>query len=195
MKLAFFDAKPYDRPGFERYADGSGLEIKYFETKLNADTVSLARGFDAVCSFVNDTVDAAAAEALYAMGVRVIALRCAGFNQVDLRACRGKLRVFRVPAYSPYAVAEHAMALLLTSNRHTNRAYIRTRDFNFSLPGSRALICMGRPPGSSARARSAACLRRSAGASECRCWRMTSILPQTVGCTMQRCRSCSQSRT
>ncbi len=74
MKLAFFDAKPYDRPGFERYADGSGLEIKYFETKLNADTVSLARGFDAVCAFVNDTVDAAVAEALYAMGVRVIAL-------------------------------------------------------------------------------------------------------------------------
>ena len=147
MKLAFFDAKPYDRPGFERYADGSGLEIKYFETKLNADTVSLARGFDAVCAFVNDTVDAAAAEALYAMGVRVIALRCAGFNQVDLRACRGKLRVFRVPAYSPYAVAEHAMALLLTSNRHTNRAYIRTRDFNFSLAGLTGFDLHGKTAG------------------------------------------------
>ena len=135
MKLAFFDAKPYDKPGFDAYTADAGLDIKYFETKLNEDTVSLARGFDGVCVFVNDTVNAKVVDALYQMGVKVIALRCAGFNNVDTRACFGKLHVFRVPAYSPYAVAEHAMALLLTVNRHTNKAYIRTRDFNFSLSG------------------------------------------------------------
>ena len=135
MKLAFFDAKPYDKPGFDAHAAGTDLEIKYFETKLNEDTVSLAKGFDGVCVFVNDTVNAKVVDALYDLGVRVIALRCAGFNNVDTRACFGKLHVFRVPAYSPYAVAEHAMALLLTVNRHTNKAYIRTRDFNFSLSG------------------------------------------------------------
>ena len=135
MKLAFFDAKPYDKPGFDAHAAGTGLEIKYFETKLNEDTASLARGFDGACVFVNDTVNAKVVETLYKEGVRVVALRCAGFNNVDTRACFGKLHVFRVPAYSPYAVAEHAMALLLTVNRHTNKAYIRTRDFNFSLSG------------------------------------------------------------
>ena len=135
MKVAFFDTKPYDVPGFDHYAADSGLEIKYFETRLNEDTVSLAAGYDAVCVFVNDTVSAPVVETLHALGVKVIALRCAGFNNVDIRACQGKLPVYRVPAYSPYAVAEHAMALLLTINRRTHKAYIRTRDFNFSLQG------------------------------------------------------------
>ena len=147
MKLAFFDAKPYDRPGFDAYAAGAGLDIKYFETKLNEDTVSLAKGFDGVCVFVNDTVNAHVVEALYGLGVRVIALRCAGFNNVDTRACFGRLHVFRVPAYSPYAVAEHAMALLLTVNRHTNKAYIRTRDFNFSLSGLTGFDLHGKTAG------------------------------------------------
>ena len=135
MKFAFFDAKPYDKPGFDRYAQGTDLEIKYFETRLNGDTVSLAAGFDGVCVFVNDIVDANVVDRLYEMGVKMIALRCAGFNNVDTRACFGKLHVFRVPAYSPYAVAEHAMALLLTINRRTHKAYNRTREFNFSLAG------------------------------------------------------------
>ena len=135
MNLAFFDTKPYDRPGFDAHIAGTDIKIKYFETKLGEDTVQLAKGFDGVCVFVNDTVNEKVADELYDLGVRVIALRCAGFNNVDTRACFGKLHVFRVPAYSPYAVAEHAMALLLTVNRHTNKAYIRTRDFNFSLSG------------------------------------------------------------
>ncbi len=135
MKLAFFDTKSYDIPGFDRYAVPAGVTIKYFEPNLNADTVSLAAGFDAVCVFVNDTVDADVVDKLYHLGVKMIALRCAGFNNVDIKACQGKLRVFRVPAYSPYAVAEHAMALLLTINRRTHKAYNRTRDFNFSLQG------------------------------------------------------------
>ena len=135
MKVAFFDTKPYDIPGFDHYAAESDLEIKYFETRLNEDTVSLAQGYDAVCVFVNDTVSAAVVDKLCEMGVKVLALRCAGFNNVDIRACQGRLPVYRVPAYSPYAVAEHAMALLLTINRRTHKAYIRTRDFNFSLQG------------------------------------------------------------
>ena len=135
MKLAFFDAKTYDMPGFDACAKDTGLEIKYFETRLNEDTVSLASGFDAVCVFVNDTVNAAVVNKLYSYGIRLIVLRCAGFNNVDMAACQGKIRVFRVPAYSPHAVAEHAMALLLTINRRTHKAYIRTRDFNFSLQG------------------------------------------------------------
>lgn len=147
MKVAFFDAKPYDKPGFDAYSAGTGLEIKYFETKLNEDTVRLAKGFDSVCVFVNDTVNAMVVDALYALGVKVIALRCAGFNNVDTRACFGKLHVFRVPAYSPHAVAEHAMALLLTVNRHTNKAYIRTRDFNFSLSGLTGFDLHGKTAG------------------------------------------------
>ena len=111
------------------------MEIKYFEAKLTPDTVSLAAGFDAVCVFVNDTVNAEVVEALHQLGVKAIALRCAGYNNVDLKACQGKLRVFRVPAYSPYAVAEHAMALLLAVNRRIHKAHIRTREFNFSLNG------------------------------------------------------------
>ena len=135
MKLAFFDTKPYDKPGFDEHIAGTDIEIKYFETRLGEDTVQLAKGFDGVCVFVNDTVNEKVINELYDLGVRVVALRCAGFNNVDTKACFGKLHVFRVPAYSPYAVAEHAMALLLTVNRHTNKAYIRTRDFNFSLSG------------------------------------------------------------
>ena len=109
--------------------------------------MQLARGFDGACVFVNDTVNAAVVDALYRLGVRVIALRCAGFNNVDTKACFGKLHVFRVPAYSPYAVAEHAMALLLTVNRHTNRAYLRTRDFNFSLSGLTGFDLHGKTAG------------------------------------------------
>ncbi len=135
MKIAFFDAKSYDMPGFNRYAEGTDLEIKYFETHLNEDTVSLAAGFDGVCVFVNDIVNEKVVNKLHELGVKVIALRCAGFNNVDTKACFGKLHVYRVPAYSPYAVAEHAMAMLLTVNRKTHKAHNRTREFNFSLAG------------------------------------------------------------
>ena len=147
MKLAFFDTKSYDIPGFDRYGIPAGVEIKYFEPNLNRDTVTLAAGFDAVCVFVNDTVDAVVVDKLHHMGVKAIVLRCAGFNNVDIKACEGKLRVFRVPAYSPHAVAEHAMALLLTINRRTHKAYIRTRDFNFSLQGLAGFDLYGKTVG------------------------------------------------
>lgn len=135
MKIAFFDTKPYDKPSFDRYGEAHGVAFKYFETKLNEDTVDLAQGFDGVCAFVNDTVSAAVIDRLCGMGVTVLALRCAGFNNVDMKYAFGKLHVLRVPAYSPYAVAEHTMALLLTSIRRIHKAYIRSRDFNFSLAG------------------------------------------------------------
>ena len=135
MKIAFFDTKPYDKPSFEKYGKQYGVEFKYFETKLNADTAELANGFDGVCAFVNDTVDSAVIDKLYKMDVGVLALRCAGFNNVDMKHAHGKLHVLRVPAYSPYAVAEHTMALLLTSIRRIHKAYIRSKDFNFSLSG------------------------------------------------------------
>ena len=135
MKLAFFDAKSYDMPGFDRYAAEIGWEIKYFDIRLNEDTAALATGFDAVCAFVNDTINANVVNELCDWGVKCLVMRCAGYNNVDLKACEGRLPVFRVPAYSPYAVAEHAMALLLTINRRTHKAYNRTREFNFSLQG------------------------------------------------------------
>lgn len=133
MKIAFFDAKSYDRPSFDKYAADADMSIKYYETKLNEDTVYLAKGCDAVCVFVNDDVNHKVIDSLCEMGVTVLALRCAGFNNVDMKYAFGKIHVLRVPAYSPYAVAEHAIALLLTSIRRIHKAYIRSRDFNFSL--------------------------------------------------------------
>ena len=135
MKFAFFDAKSYDRPSFEKYGKEAGITFKFYETKLNEDTAKLATGCDGVCVFVNDTVDDKVIDRLCEMGVKMVALRCAGYNNVDLKYAKGKLIVFHVPAYSPYAVAEHAMAMLLTSIRRIHKAYIRTRDFNFSLNG------------------------------------------------------------
>ena len=134
MKIAFFDTKPYDKISFDKYVKDD-IVIKYYETKLNEDTVELAKGCDAVCVFVNDVVDAKVIDELVGLGVKVVALRSAGFNNVDMKHAFGRIHVLRVPAYSPYAVAEHAMALLLTSIRRIHKAYIRTRDFNFSLQG------------------------------------------------------------
>ena len=147
MKIAFFDTKPYDKQAFDQIADQYGAEIKYFETKLNEDTAGLAGGFEVVCVFVNDTVNAAVIDKLYELGVKVVALRCAGFNNVDVKYAYGKMHVLRVPAYSPYAVAEHAMAMLLTSIRRVHKAYIRTKDFNFSLSGMTGFDLYGKTVG------------------------------------------------
>lgn len=135
MKFAFFDTKPYDIPSFEKYGKEKGMDFKFFETKLNIDTADLARGCDGVCIFVNDTADAEVIDKLVSLGIKTMALRCAGYNNVDLKHAYGKIRVVHVPAYSPYAVAEHTMAMLLTSIRRIHKAYIRTKDFNFSLNG------------------------------------------------------------
>ena len=147
MKVAFFDAKPYDMVSFDKYGNAEGLEFKYFETKLNEDTVNLANGYDAICVFVNDVVNSAVIDKLCEMGIKIIALRCAGFNNVDMKYAFGRVHIVRVPAYSPYAVAEHAMALLLTSIRRIHKAYIRTKDFNFSLNGMMGFDLHGKTVG------------------------------------------------
>lgn len=135
IKIAFFDAKPYDIAFFDAENKKYGFEIKYFESRLSFDTALLAAGFDAVCVFVNDHLDAATIDRLYDQGLRLAVLRCAGFNNVDLEAAKGKLTVLRVPAYSPHAVAEYALALILTLNRKTHKAYQRTRENNFRING------------------------------------------------------------
>lgn len=147
MKIAFFDAKSYDKPSFEKYGKKSDITFKYFETKLNEDTVELAKGYDGVCVFVNDTINSYVIDCLCKMGIEILALRCAGFNNVDMKYAQGKIHVFRVPAYSPYAVAEHTMALLLTSIRRIHKAYIRSRDFNFSLSGFTGFDLHGKTAG------------------------------------------------
>ena len=117
INMAFYDAKAYDRPSFEHYGSLHDIQFRFLETKLNEDTAELARGCEVVCVFVNDSVDKAVIDRLYGLGVKLIALRSAGYNNVDVKAAFGKIHVVHVPAYSPYAVAEHAMALLLTSVR------------------------------------------------------------------------------
>ena len=133
MKIAFYDTKQYDIDSFSKFDNKN--EFKYFDTRLTSDTVYLANGYDAICIFVNDIVDKDIIDKLVEYGIKLILLRCAGYNNVDLKYCYGKIHVFRVPAYSPYAVAEHAMALLLTLNRKIHKAYIRTRNFNFEIQG------------------------------------------------------------
>ena len=136
IQTVVFDTKPYDREALQRAASGRGIELRFMEWRLSAETAATAHGAQAVCTFVNDRVDRPCLEALAALGVKHIALRCAGFNSIDLPAAKELgLVVTRVPAYSPYAVAEHAVALLLALNRKIPRANNRVHDLNFSLQG------------------------------------------------------------
>ena len=121
-KIAFFDAKDYDRNSFIKASADREFEITYYETRLTEKTCRLAEGCDAVCVFVNDDINRNVIDALVEMKVKLIALRCAGYNNVDVEYAFGKIHIVRVPAYSPYAVAEHAMALLLTSVRRIHKA-------------------------------------------------------------------------
>ncbi len=135
MKVAIFSTKKYDRE-FLSAANGSRHELRFFEPHLNEESVALAAGFEAVCVFVNDQVNAAVIATLHSSGVRLIALRCAGYNNVDLAAAtKHRVTVVRVPAYSPYAVAEHTFALMLALNRKLHCAYNRVREGNFALDG------------------------------------------------------------
>ncbi len=134
-KIAFFGAKPYDIASFDKVNEKYNYDIRYYKGHLNPNNLVLTQDADAVCIFVNDTADAAVIDTMVNNGVKLLALRCAGFNNVDLKAAKGKLPVVRVPAYSPYAVAEYSLALMLSLNRKIHRAYWRTRDGNFSLNG------------------------------------------------------------
>ena len=132
MKIAFFSTQPYDKEYFDRY--NKQHEIIYFDVQLNEQTVNLVNGCTAVCAFVNDQLNASVLTALSKTGVKIIAQRCAGFNNVDIASAKeNKITVVRVPAYSPHAVAEHALALIMTLNRKTHKAYNRVREGNFSL--------------------------------------------------------------
>jgi len=134
-KIAFFDTKPYDLEFFEKANAAFKFPIKFYRNHLTEDTVQLTEGFHTVCAFVNDHITAPIVDRLYKNNIRLIALRSAGYNNVDLRAVYRKIHVVRVPAYSPYAVAEHAVALMLSLNRKTHKAYYRTRDNNFQING------------------------------------------------------------
>lgn len=144
-KIAFFDTKPYDKLWFDKL--NTAYNIKYLDYKLTPDSAAAARGCKAVVAFVNDTINNETIDELCALGVKLIALRCAGYNNVDLKYAKDKISVVRVPVYSPYAVAEHTMALLLTLNRKIHKAFIRTRDFNFSLIGLTGFDLHGKTAG------------------------------------------------
>lgn len=146
-KLLFFDTKPYDQDFFDAANKKFLFDIKYLKPHLNADTVDLARNFPVVCVFVNDVLDKDILAQLDNLGVRLIALRCAGYNNVDLKTAYKKIHIVRVPGYSPYAVAEHALALMMTLNRKTHRAYYRTRDGNFSIAGFLGFDMRGKTAG------------------------------------------------
>ena len=140
-KIAFFDAKPYDKASFDNV--NTGYEMIYIESKLNYRTAVMAKGCEAVCAFVNDDIDRRTVDTLCDGGTKIIAMRSAGYSNIDPKAAQGRIKIVRVPAYSPYAVAEHAMALLLS----LNRAYIRVRDFNFNIAGFTGFDLHGKTAG------------------------------------------------
>ena len=144
-RIAFFDIKHYDKQYFDKLNDN--YEISYFEGKLNKKTAPITRGYDAVIAFVNDDIDADTINILADNGIKVLAMRCSGYSNVDLKAAKDRLTVVTVPAYSPYTVAEHTMALLLSLNRKIHKAYNRTRDFNFSLNGLTGFLLRGKTIG------------------------------------------------
>lgn len=149
MKILFYGAKPYDTASFDAMLPAyPGLELKYIEANLLPETAPLAHGYEAVCAFVNADLGAAVIDTLADCGVKLILLRCAGYNHVDLKAAqRHNIPVLRVPGYSPEAVAEHAMALALTANRHTHKAYIKCRENNFALNGLTGVNLHGKTAG------------------------------------------------
>jgi len=147
IKVAFFDAKSYDEVSFNKTNADYGFDIRYYQEHLNLKTVPLAKGADVVCIFVNAECNAAVIDELIKNGVKLIALRCAGFNNVDLHAAKGRIKVVRVPAYSPHAVAEYAVSLMLALNRKIFRAVNRTREGNFALKGLMGFDMYGKTAG------------------------------------------------
>lgn len=147
LRIAFFDAKSYDIESFNAVNKDYNFDIRYYQERLSISTVPLAKGADVVCIFVNAECDAQVIDELINNGVKLIALRCAGFNNVDLKAAEGRIRVTRVPAYSPHAVAEYAVSLMLSLNRKIYRAVNRTRDGNFTLNGLLGFAMYGKTAG------------------------------------------------
>lgn len=146
-KISFYDTKPYDRIYFDELKEKHGYEIEYYEEKLTPRTAIFAKGSEAVIAFVNDDLSAKTLQILYENGVKLIAMRCAGYNNVDIKYAHGKMPVVRVPAYSPYAVAEHAMGMLLMLNRKLHKACYRVKEYNFSLNGLMGFDLYGKTVG------------------------------------------------
>ena len=149
MKILFYGAKDYDQQFFDRlHPDYPEIEITFIEANIYQETASLSAGYDGICAFVNGDLSAPVIRTLFHQGVRLILMRCAGYNNVDLKAAREcDMKVLRVPGYSPEAVAEHAMGLVLTANRHTHKAYIKCRENNFSLNGLMGVNLYGKTAG------------------------------------------------
>jgi len=148
VKITFFSTQPYDKTFFENHNKGFGFELEFFEVSLNEQTLRLVHNTEAICVFVNDQVNRSVIEQLAYLGIKIIALRCAGFNNVDLKAtAEFNIKVVRVPAYSPHAVAEHAVAMIMTLNRKTHKAYNRIREQNFSLNGLMGFDLAGKTVG------------------------------------------------
>lgn len=147
MKVAFFDAKPYDIESFNKVNERYKCDITYFESRLKNNNVALTKGFDVVCIFVNDIIDKTIIDSLVANGVKLIALRCAGYNNIDFKSINDQIKVVRVPSYSPYSIAEHTVALILSLNRKIHRAYLRTKEANFSLNGLLGFDLFGKTAG------------------------------------------------
>ncbi|MEO0293493.1 MAG: 2-hydroxyacid dehydrogenase [candidate division WOR-3 bacterium] len=147
FSVAFFDTKRYDKEFFDLVNKDYGFQLKYFTSRLNKDTANLSKGFDSVCAFVHDTIDRATIKILKQNGINLIALRCAGYNNVDLRAAFGNIHIVRVPSYSPHSVAEHTVALMLALNRKIHRAYFRSREGNFSIDGLLGFDMFGKTVG------------------------------------------------
>jgi len=148
MKIAFFSTQLYDKKFFDEHNAAFGFTLDYYETSLNEKTINLLQDVNAVCVFVNDQVNRSVIEQLAKRGIKIIALRCAGFNNVDIQAAvDNNIRVVRVPTYSPHAVAEHAVAMIMTLNRKTHKAYNRVREQNFSLNGLLGFDLFGKTVG------------------------------------------------
>ena len=146
-RIIFFDIKDYDREFFEKYGKNYNYEMSFFKSRLSLENVHLTKGYDVVCAFTNDDIGKETIDAMAENGVRLLAMRCAGFNNVSLKDIHNRFKVVRVPAYSPHAIAEYTVGLILAVNRKINKAYVRTREGNFSINGLRGVDLYGKTAG------------------------------------------------
>ena len=146
-RIIFFDIKDYDREFFEKYGKNYNYEMSFFKSRLSLENVNLTKGYDVVCAFTNDDISKGTIDAMAENGVRLLAMRCAGFNNVSLKDINERFKVVRVPAYSPHAIAEYTVGLILAVNRKINKAYVRTREGNFSINGLMGVDLYGKTAG------------------------------------------------
>ena len=146
-KIIFFDIKDYDREFFEKYGKNYNFEMSFFKSKLSLENVNLTKEYDVVCAFTNDDIGKETIDAIAKNGVKLLAMRCAGFNNVSLKDIKERFKVVRVPAYSPHAIAEYTVGLILAVNRKINKAYVRTREGNFSINGLMGVDLYGKTAG------------------------------------------------